>query len=57
MVVDRWRSKFSRPSGNTGIAYAMIGAASGYRVKLCVPTNVPSERKHYGLCEDQLGDE
>jgi S-sulfo-L-cysteine synthase (O-acetyl-L-serine-dependent) len=27
-------------SGNTGIAYAMIGAARGYRVKLCVPSNV-----------------
>lgn len=26
-------------SGNTGIAYAMIGAAKGYRVKLCVPAN------------------
>jgi cysteine synthase B len=32
-------------SGNTGIAYAMIGAARGYRVKLCVPTNVTPERK------------
>ena len=32
-------------SGNTGIAYAMIGAASGYRVRLCVPENVTPERK------------
>lgn len=32
-------------SGNTGIAYAMIGAASGCRVKLCMPTNVTPERK------------
>jgi cysteine synthase B len=32
-------------SGNTGIAYAMIGAAKGYRVKLCVPENASSERK------------
>src|SRR5687767_368752 len=32
-------------SGNTGIAYAMIGAARGYRVKLCVPENVTPERK------------
>src|SRR6478752_565183 len=32
-------------SGNTGIAYAMIGAARGYRVKLCVPSNVTPERK------------
>ena len=27
-------------SGNTGIAFAMIGAARGYLVKLCVPRNV-----------------
>ncbi|HVS42601.1 MAG TPA: cysteine synthase family protein [Candidatus Dormibacteraeota bacterium] len=32
-------------SGNTGIAYAMIGAAKGYRVKLVMPTNVSEERK------------
>ena len=32
-------------SGNTGIAYAMIGAAKGYRVKLCVPENASQERK------------
>jgi len=32
-------------SGNTGIAYAMIGAARGYRVRLCVPGNVTPERK------------
>ena len=32
-------------SGNTGIAYALIGAARGYRVKLCVPSNVTPERK------------
>jgi cysteine synthase B len=32
-------------SGNTGIAYAMIGAALGYRVRLCVPENVTPERK------------
>jgi cysteine synthase B len=32
-------------SGNTGIAYAMIGAARGYRVRLCVPANVTPERK------------
>ncbi len=31
-------------SGNTGIAYAMLGAAKGYRVKLFVPANVSSER-------------
>lgn len=32
-------------SGNTGIAYAMIGAARGYPVKLCMPQNVTPERK------------
>jgi cysteine synthase B len=26
-------------SGNTGIAYAMIGASRGYRVKVCLPKN------------------
>ena len=31
-------------SGNTGIAYAMIAAARGHRVCLCVPANVTSER-------------
>lgn len=32
-------------SGNTGIAYAMIGAAKGYRVKLVLPANASRERK------------
>lgn len=32
-------------SGNTGIAYAMIGAAKGYRVRLVMPANVSEERK------------
>jgi S-sulfo-L-cysteine synthase (O-acetyl-L-serine-dependent) len=32
-------------SGNTGIAYAWIGAALGYRVKLCMPRNASEERK------------
>ncbi len=32
-------------SGNTGIAYAMIGAARGYRVQLCLPANANPERK------------
>jgi len=32
-------------SGNTGIAYAMIGAAEGFSVTLCVPQNVSVERK------------
>ncbi len=33
-------------SGNTGIALAMIGAAKGYRVKLCMPECVSTERQH-----------
>jgi cysteine synthase B len=32
-------------SGNTGIAYAMIGAALGYRVSLYMPANTSLERK------------
>ncbi len=32
-------------SGNTGIAYAMIGAARGYQVQLCLPANASQERK------------
>jgi cysteine synthase B len=32
-------------SGNTGIAYAWIGAAKGYKVTLCLPANASSERK------------
>jgi cysteine synthase B len=32
-------------SGNTGIAYAMLGAALGFRVQLCMPSNVSVERK------------
>jgi len=32
-------------SGNTGIAFAMIGAALGFGVTLCMPANVSTERK------------
>ena len=32
-------------SGNTGIAYAWIGATLGYKVKLCMPKNASEERK------------
>ncbi len=32
-------------SGNTGIAYAMVGAARGYKVRLCLPENASPERK------------
>ena len=34
-------------SGNTGIAYAMLGAAMGFPVTLCMPSNVSPERKRY----------
>ncbi len=36
---------FDSTSGNTGIAFAMLGAARGYRVKLLAPDNVSPERK------------
>ena len=53
MILDGERSGRLHPdriildatSGNTGIAYAMIGAARGYRVKLCLPLNASIERK------------
>jgi len=32
-------------SGNTGIAYAMIGSARGYKVALTLPKNASAERK------------
>ena len=39
------RTLLDATSGNTGIAYAMIGAARGFPVKLCMPANVSFERK------------
>ncbi|GAC1654882.1 MAG: cysteine synthase family protein [Candidatus Dormibacteraceae bacterium] len=39
------RTIIDSTSGNTGIAYAMVGAAKGYRVKLVMPRNVSEERK------------
>jgi cysteine synthase B len=39
------RTILDATSGNTGIAYAMFGAALGYRVKLCLPANASPERK------------
>lgn len=53
MILDGERSGKLTPaktlidatSGNTGIAYAMICAARGYKVKLCLPTNASIERK------------
>ncbi len=43
--LDKNRVILDSTSGNTGIAYAMIGAALGYRVKLCLPSNASPERK------------
>jgi S-sulfo-L-cysteine synthase (O-acetyl-L-serine-dependent) len=53
MICEGERSGKLRPgkviidatSGNTGIAYAMVGAALGYGVKLCLPTSASPERK------------
>jgi S-sulfo-L-cysteine synthase (O-acetyl-L-serine-dependent) len=53
MVLDGERRGLMTPgkilidatSGNTGIAYAMIGAERGYRVKLALPKNASIERK------------
>ena len=53
MVIEGRRSGQFRPgkvlldatSGNTGIAFAMIGAAEGFPVTLCMPENVSGERK------------
>jgi cysteine synthase B len=39
------RTILDSTSGNTGIAYAMIGANRGYRVKLVLPGNASPERK------------
>jgi cysteine synthase B len=33
-------------SGNTGIAYAMLGSAMNFSVTLCMPSNVSPERKN-----------
>jgi len=39
------KSLLDATSGNTGIAFAMLGAAYGFPVTLCVPSNVSEERK------------
>jgi S-sulfo-L-cysteine synthase (O-acetyl-L-serine-dependent) len=44
-ALTREKTIIDATSGNTGIAYAMIGAARGYRVKLCLPRNASEERK------------
>jgi S-sulfo-L-cysteine synthase (O-acetyl-L-serine-dependent) len=40
------RGLLDATSGNTGIAYAMLGAALDFPVTLCVPSNVSGERKN-----------
>src|ERR1039458_9033741 len=39
------KAEYFNPGGNTGIAYAMIAANRGYKVKLCLPANSSIERK------------
>jgi S-sulfo-L-cysteine synthase (O-acetyl-L-serine-dependent) len=43
--LERGRTLLDATSGNTGIAYAMLGAALGFPVTLCVPANVSAERR------------
>ena len=45
-ALTRDRIILDSTSGNTGIAYAMGGAAKGYRVRLVMATNVSEVRKH-----------
>lgn len=44
-ALTKERTIIDATSGNTGIAYAMIGAALGYRVLLALPANASKERK------------
>ena len=44
-LLTRGKTLIDATSGNTGIAYAMIGAERGYRVKLALPKNASPERK------------
>ena len=44
-VLKPGRHLLDATSGNTGIAYAMLGAAMGFSVTLCIPSNVSLERK------------
>src|SRR5256886_8266476 len=44
-ALTRGKTIIDSTSGNTGIAYALIGAAKGYRVQLVMPRNVSAERK------------
>src|SRR5437588_1105674 len=44
-LLSSGKSLLDATSGNTGIAYAMLGAARGFPATLCVPANVSEERK------------
>jgi cysteine synthase B len=44
-VLRHGKTILDATSGNTGIAYAMVGAALGYPVKLFLPTSASPERK------------
>ncbi|HEU5341149.1 cysteine synthase family protein [Edaphobacter sp.] len=46
-LISQARGLLDATSGNTGIAYAMLGAALGFPVTLCMPSNVSPERKRY----------
>src|SRR3984893_10091700 len=46
-LLTNTRGLLDATSGNTGIAYAMLGAALGFPVTLCMPSNVSPERKRY----------
>jgi S-sulfo-L-cysteine synthase (O-acetyl-L-serine-dependent) len=43
--LNHQRTVLDATSGNTGIAYAMIGAVRGYKIKLVLPANASIERK------------
>lgn len=43
--LDKTKTLIDATSGNTGIAYAMICAAKGYKAKICLPGNASHERK------------
>jgi len=46
-LIGNGKGLLDATSGNTGIAYAMLGAALGFPVTLCMPSNVSPERKKY----------
>src|SRR3981189_1988655 len=46
-LINKSRGLLDATSGNTGIAYAMLGAAMGFPVTLCMPSNVSDARKRY----------